>query len=164
MNEKALPFCLINFRQCIQSSSIQIRRTQLQIHFFETLLLFYQLRTMTEIFSVFWWTIFGKVVGTEIYASSWYEVWLKPIFWYFFLWTVDFKQKSLSLWCKFFLAGLPKLHSSCFEGESEENQVFGKRFLSNCGFLEMISRTVDEIFQAVSQKDRLLPVRSNFFR
>ena len=33
INEKALPFCLINFRQCIQSSSIQIRRTQLQIHF-----------------------------------------------------------------------------------------------------------------------------------
>ena len=70
INEKAWPFCVINFRQCIQSSSIQFRRNQLQKLFFEILLLFYQLRTMNGKFSVFWWTFFGKVVGTENYASS----------------------------------------------------------------------------------------------
>ena len=100
--EKALPFCLISFRQCIQSRSQQFRRNQLQKQFFEILLLFYQHRTMSEKFSVFWWTILEKVVVTENYASSWYEVWLKPIFWYFFLWTVDVKQRNLNLRCKLF--------------------------------------------------------------
>ena len=45
IKEKALPFCLINFRQCIQNSSLQFRRNQLQKQFFELLLLFYQVRT-----------------------------------------------------------------------------------------------------------------------
>ena len=102
INEKALLFCLISFRQCIQSSSLQFRRNQLQKQNFQLLLLFYQVRTMSEKISVFCWTILQKVVGTENYASSWYEVWLKPIFWYFFLWTVDVKQQNLNLRCKLF--------------------------------------------------------------
>ena len=102
INEKALPFCLISFRQCIQSRSLQFRRNQLQKQFFELLLLFYQVRTMSKKISVFWWTVLEKVVGTENYASSWYEVWLKPIFWYLFQWTVDVKQKNLNLRLKLF--------------------------------------------------------------
>ena len=65
INEKALLFCLINFRQCIQSSSLKFWRNQLQKQYFELLLLFYQLRTMSEKISVFCWTILEKVVGTE---------------------------------------------------------------------------------------------------
>ena len=65
INEKALLFCLISFRQCIQSSSLKFRRNQLQKQYFELLLLFYQLRTMSEKISVFCWTILEKVVGTE---------------------------------------------------------------------------------------------------
>ena len=48
--------------------------------------------------------------------------------------------------------------------KSDGNQVFGKRFLGNCGFLEFIFQTVGEILQFVLQKDRIYPLRSNISR